>query len=166
MIDIGKNVPEIVNAVIEIPKGSGIKYEYDEKSGMIKVDRFLFTSMVYPFNYGFIPGTRDEDGDPIDILVICDPISPGVFIEAKPIGVLNMDDENGKDYKIIAVPKEKVDPVNGKLNDVKDLDEFTKKKIEHFFTRYKELEPGKWVKIAGWDGPDKAKEIIKKCIES
>ncbi|MEM3791195.1 MAG: inorganic diphosphatase [Candidatus Micrarchaeaceae archaeon] len=165
MIGIGKDAPEAINVFIEIPAGSSVKYEYDASTGLLKVDRFLFTSMVYPFNYGYIPATIDEDGDPLDALVISESVVPGTYIEAVPIGALIMEDENGKDYKIVAVPKEKVDPVNGKLKDISELPEYTKKRIEHFFSRYKELEPGKWVKVSGWEGKEKAKEIINKCIK-
>lgn len=165
-MDAGKNAPELVNVLIEIPMGSDVKYEYDKKNNIIKVDRFLYTSMSYPFNYGYVPATLEEDGDPVDIMVLSQKsVVPGSLMEAKPIGVLLMEDEAGVDSKLIAVPKEKVDPIYGKLNDVEDIDEITKKKIKHFFERYKELEPGKWVKITGWDNAEKAKNIILEAIK-
>jgi inorganic pyrophosphatase len=162
----GSKAPDLVNMFIEIPMNSSVKYELDEESCLVKVDRFLYTSMSYPFNYGFIPGTKSEDGDPIDLLLISrEPVMPGTIIEAKPIGVLVMQDEEGPDAKIIAVPKEKLDPIYGSWNDVKDIPDFLKKKISHFFEHYKELEPGKWVKVTGWEGVDKAKAEIMSAIK-
>ncbi|MCG3108413.1 Inorganic pyrophosphatase [Metallosphaera sp. J1] len=162
----GKKAPDIVNVLVEIPSGSNIKYEYDEEEGVIKVDRVLYTSMVYPFNYGFVPGTLEEDGDPIDVLVLTNyPLLPGTVIEARPVGVIHMKDEEGVDEKIIAVPKEKTDPTFARIKDVNDIDDATKNKIVHFFEHYKELEPGKWVKISGWGSASEAKEKIAKAIE-
>ncbi|MCE4608849.1 MAG: inorganic diphosphatase, partial [Desulfurococcales archaeon] len=129
-------------------------------------DRFLYTSMSYPFNYGFIPGTLEEDGDPVDILVISrEPVFPGSLIEVVPIAVLNMEDEEGLDWKIVAVPKPKLDPLYKDWTDVDSIPEALKNKIKHFFEHYKELEPGKWVKVKGWEGKEKALEIIRKAIE-
>jgi len=162
----GKDAPEIVNVLIEIPMGSSVKYEYDEEADIIRVDRFLYTSMVYPFNYGFVPGTLEEDGDPVDVLVLTSqPLLPGVVIEARPIGVLLMEDEEGPDSKIIAVPKDKLDPSFKSIKSVDDLPQAVRAKIKHFFEHYKELEPGKWTKVTGWQGPEEAKERIKKAIE-
>ncbi len=162
----GKKAPEIVNVVIEIPMNSYIKYEVDKETGVIKVDRILYTAMHYPFNYGFVPGTLEEDGDPVDVLVVgYEPLSPGVVIEAKPIGILEMEDEEGPDAKIVAVPKDKIDPRFKNINDINDLPEAIKNKIKHFFEHYKELEPGKWVKVTGWKGRNEALERIKKAIE-
>ncbi|MCH1771646.1 MULTISPECIES: inorganic diphosphatase [Metallosphaera] len=162
----GKKAPEIVNVLVEIPSGSNIKYEYDEEEGVIKVDRVLYTSMVYPFNYGFVPGTLEEDGDPIDVLVLTNyPLLPGTVIEVRPVGVVHMKDEEGVDEKIIAVPKEKTDPTFARIKDITDIDDATKNKIVHFFEHYKELEPGKWVKISGWGSASEAKEKIAKAIE-
>ena len=164
--DPGSKAPEEVNVVIEIPQGGGVKYEVDKETGMIMVDRILYTSMVYPFNYGFIPGTLEEDGDPVDVVVVShDPVVPGAVIKARPIGVLLMRDEEGPDAKIVAVPIDKIDPRFSWLRDVNDMPEALKKRIEHFFEHYKELEPGKWVKITGWEGAEKAKEIIKRAME-
>ncbi len=162
----GSKAPEIVNVLIEIPMNSSVKYEYDEEAGIIKVDRFLYTAMVYPFNYGFIPGTLEEDGDPVDVLVItAQPVLPGTVIEARPIGILLMEDEEGPDSKIIAVPKDKLDPQFKNIKDVNDLPEIIRERIKHFFEHYKELEPGKWVKVTGWKGAEDAKAKIKAAIE-
>ncbi|MEM1532839.1 MAG: inorganic diphosphatase [Desulfurococcaceae archaeon] len=162
----GSKAPQLVNVVIEIPQGSSIKYEVDEETGLVFVDRVLYTAMHYPFNYGFIPCTLEEDGDPVDVLVIThEPLHPGVVIEAKPIGLLEMEDEEGVDAKVIAVPKDKVDPRFKNLNDINDLSEVLKEKIKHFFEHYKELEPGKWVKVIGWRPKSEALARISKSIE-
>lgn len=162
----GKNAPEEVNVFIEIPQGSSIKYELDKESGVIMVDRFSYTAMFYPFNYGFVPGTTAEDGDPVDVLVISTyPVHPGTIIPSRPIGMLEMEDEEGIDTKILAVPTVKVDPFFAGIKDIGDIDETTKKKIQHFFNHYKELEPGKWVKTKNFLGKEKALEAIKKAIK-
>lgn len=165
-IPAGKNPPEEVNVFVEIPQGSSIKYELDKKSGVIMVDRFAYTAMFYPFNYGFIPNTLAEDGDPVDILVISTyAVHPGTVIPARPIGMLEMEDEAGIDTKILAVPTVKVDPFYANINDIADLDETTKEKIKHFFNHYKELEPGKWVKTKNFLGKEKAFEAINKALK-
>ncbi|MEO6509042.1 MAG: inorganic diphosphatase [Patescibacteria group bacterium] len=165
-LSAGKNVPEEVNVIIEIPQGSSIKYEVDKSSGVVMVDRFLFTAMFYPFNYGFVPQTMTDDGDPIDILVITSqPIAPGCGIAARPIGMLEMEDEEGIDTKIIAVPTEKIDPMYGKITRIEDLDDTIKQKIQHFFNHYKELEPGKWIKTRDFLPKEKAFEEIKKSMK-
>jgi len=162
----GKNPPEDIYVVVEIPMNSNIKYEIDKETGMIFVDRILYTSMVYPFNYGFIPSTLEEDGDPVDVLVLgYEPVHPGTIIPAKPIGLLIMEDEEGPDSKVIAVPKTKIDPRWENINSIQDLPDALKNKIRHFFEHYKELEPGKWVKIKEWKGPDEAKRKIVEAIE-
>lgn len=162
----GKNPPEEINVLIEIPQGSAIKYEMDKVSGFIMVDRFNYTAMSYPFNYGFIPGTSAEDGDPVDVLVISSyAVSPGTVIAARPIGMLEMEDEEGIDTKIIAVPTKKVDPFYSGLEDINNLDEMTKKKIQHFFNHYKELEPGKWVKTRNFLNKEKALEAVKTAMK-
>lgn len=165
----GKNPPEEINVFIEIPQGTSVKYELDKESGVIFVDRFNYTAMAYPFNYGFIPGTQAEDGDPIDVLVLSiQPVLPGTVIPSKPIGMLEMEDEEGIDTKILAVPSVKkiaIDPYYSKINDISDLDDATKNKIKHFFDHYKELEPGKWVKTKEFLGKDKAFEAIKKSLK-
>ncbi|MCL5440421.1 MAG: inorganic diphosphatase [Candidatus Marsarchaeota archaeon] len=163
--DAGKRAPDIVNVIIEIPKDGNVKYEYDMEKGLIKVDRVLYTSMVYPFNYGFVTGTLGEDGDPLDIVVLSNTaFFPGSFLEARPIGVLLMKDEEGVDSKIIATPTEKADHSFKHITDINDLDEAIKGKIGHFFSYYKTLEPGKWVEVTGWEGAEGAKLIIKRAI--
>lgn len=162
----GKNPPNDISVFIEIPQNGNIKYEVDEKTGMVTVDRFLYTSFVYPFNYGFIPNTKSEDGDPMDVLVITDrSIQPGVLIPCCPIGLLEMEDEEGIDTKIIAVPTKKVDPDYGVWTSISDVPESVKAKMKHFFEHYKELEPGKWVKIKEWQDRDVAYKAIQKGIE-
>jgi inorganic pyrophosphatase len=161
----GEKAPEVVNVVIEIPMNSGVKYELDKETGVLFVDRILYTSMVYPFNYGFIPGTLEEDGDPVDVLVISqDPLIPGCVIPVKPIGVLETQDEKGFDAKVVAVPADKIDPRFQNIRDIEDLPGALKQRIEHFFAHYKELEKGKWVKVLGWKGRDVALEKIRAAI--
>lgn len=165
-LEAGSDAPKKVNVFIEIPKGSNIKYEYDEKSGLVKVDRILHTSMNYPYNYGFVPGTLGEDGDPIDIMVVSTAsFAPGTYITAIPIAVLMMRDEEGVDSKIIAVPTEKVDPDFGVLKGMKDLNEHTRNMIGHFFSYYKSIEPGKWAKVEGWEDAAKAQSLINDAIK-
>jgi inorganic pyrophosphatase len=162
----GSKVPEEVNVVIEIPMNSGVKYELDKESGVLVVDRILYTSMVYPFNYGFIPGTLEEDGDPVDILVVSyDSLVPGSVIKARPVGVLETEDEKGRDAKIVAVPSDKTDPRFQGIRDVNDIPEAVRQRIEHFFQHYKELEKGKWVKIVGWKSRTEALERIRQAVE-
>lgn len=162
----GKNAPETVNVIIEIPRGTNVKYEYDIENKIMKVDRILYTAMSYPFNYGFVPGTMGGDGDPLDIVVISNtPFSTGVLVEARPIGVLLTKDEEGIDSKVIAVAGKKIDPEYADVNDIADLPEALKKKIGHFYSYYKSIEPGKWVEIAGWKGAKDAKEEIRKAIK-
>ncbi len=162
----GEKAPEIVNAYIEIPMNSSVKYELDKDACVVRVDRFLYTSMSYPFNYGFVPGTLEEDGDPVDILVLSrQPLHPGVVIDVKPIAVLVTEDEKGLDNKIVAVPKSKIDPYYESYKDVDDIPTIIKNKIKHFFEHYKELEPGKWVKVKEWRSAEDAKNIIRRAIE-
>ncbi|MEM0000060.1 MAG: inorganic diphosphatase [Desulfurococcaceae archaeon] len=162
----GEKAPEEVNVLIEIPVGSGVKYEVDKETGVLFVDRVLYTSMVYPFNYGFIPGTLEEDGDPVDVLVVSyDPLIPGSVIRVKPVGVLETEDEKGFDAKVVAVPADKIDPRFQNIKDVADLPEAIKERIEHFFAHYKELERGKWVRVLGWKDRGAALEKIRKAIE-
>lgn len=165
-LSAGKNAPEEVNAFIEIPQGSSIKYELDKESGAVMVDRFGYTAMFYPFNYGFVPSTKAEDGDPTDVLVISTyAVHPGCVIPVRPIGMLEMEDEAGIDTKILAVPTKKVDPFYAGINDITDLDEATKNKIKHFFDHYKELEPNKWVKTKSFLPKAKALEAIKNSMK-
>ncbi len=166
-LSVGKNPPEEVNVFIEIPQGVSVKYELDKESGMIFVDRFLYTDMAYPFNYGFVPNTLSGDGDPVDVLVLSSkPVVPGVVIPSKPIGILEMEDEAGIDTKVIAVPTEKINPPFGKYNDVSELPQKLKDEIKYFFEHYKEKEPNKWVKIKNWVGREAAFEEIRKSIKS
>ncbi len=165
-LSAGKNPPEQINVFVEIPQGSSIKYEVDEETGAIMVDRFLYTAFSYPFNYGFIPGTKAKDGDPVDVLVLCDKVvQVGTVIPAVPIGMLEMEDEEGIDTKIIAVPTMKVDPDWGAYKDISEISQAIKDKMKHFFEHYKELEPGKWVKIKDWKGKQEAMEDIKKGLK-
>ncbi len=161
------NPEEAVNAVIEIPQGSNIKYEIDKASGAIFLDRILYGCNFYPANYGFIPNTLADDGDPIDILVLSSvSVTPGCVIKSKVIGVLVMEDESGKDEKILAVPTLKLDPEMGRIEKIEDLPEIVIQRIKHFFETYKDLEPRKWVKVTGYEGKEKAVEYIKKAIEN
>ena len=163
----GKDVPHDINVVIEIPQGSQVKYEIDKASGAVFVDRFLFTPMAYPAAYGFIPGTLADDGDPADAMVLAQvAIVPGAVIRARPIGMLKMEDESGQDEKIICVPHDKVHTIYKDIETVDQLPEITRLAIEHFFTRYKDLEPGKWVKVTGWASKEEAYEIIKASVKA
>jgi len=166
-IPAGKNPPEDIFVVVEIPQGSSIKYEVDKESGAVFVDRFLFTAMYYPFNYGFIPNTLADDGDPTDVLVISsEAVVPGSVIRCRPIGMLEMEDEAGIDTKIIAVPVSKLDRTFENIKDIKDLPEATLEKIKHFFEHYKELEKGKWVKVKDFKSVDEALKDIQRSIDS
>ncbi len=165
-IEIGKNPPEDVNVIIEVPVGGQpIKYEMDKEAGTLVVDRFLYTPMTYPGNYGFVPHTLSEDGDPIDVLV-CNtrPLVPGCVINVQPIGVLIMEDDGGQDEKVIAVPSPKLTRRYEGVHNYDDLPEITLNQIEHFFEHYKDLEPGKWVKIGGWRDATEAKRLIIEAI--
>ena len=155
-----------VAQIIEVPTGGEpVKYEFDKASGALFVDRFLYTPMRYPGNYGFVPHTLSDDGDPIDVLVAnTRPIIPGAVINVRPIGVLRMEDDGGGDEKIIAVPSPKLTQRYVHVKTVGDLPEITRQQIEHFFANYKDLEKGKWVKIEGWAGADAAREAITKSV--
>lgn len=166
-ISYGKKAPEEINVIIEITSNSHpVKYEIDKDSGALFVDRFIQASMNYPCNYGFVPNTLSDDGDPIDVLVVVDmPLVPGCVIPVRPIGVLLMEDESGFDEKILAVPTKKAHPFYKNINSYKDLPEIFIDKIEHFFKYYKALEKDKWVKITGWKDETIAKELIVAAIE-
>ncbi len=166
-VSIGKNPPEDVNVIIEVPVGGEpIKYELDKDSGTLFVDRFLYTPMRYPVNYGFVPHTLSDDGDPIDVMIASTrPIVPGAVMNVRPIGVLNMEDDGGVDEKILAVPSTKLTPRYERVLDVDDMPSITLKQIQHFFEHYKDLEPGKWVKVAGWGDREAAKIKIRESIE-
>lgn len=162
----GDNAPEEINVFVEIPQGSSIKYEVDKDSGLLFVDRFLHTAMSYPFNYGFVPQTDAEDGDAVDVLLISSmPVTPGSVVRARPIGMLEMEDEAGMDNKILAVPIKKIDPDYTDIEDITDISEHTKNKIKHFFENMKSLEKGKWVKLKNFLGKDAAMEEIRKCMK-
>ncbi len=166
-IAIGTNPPQDVNVIIEVPLGGQpIKYEMDKEAGTLVVDRFLYTPMAYPGNYGFVPHTLSEDGDPIDVLV-CNtrPLIPGCVINVRPIGVMLMEDNSGQDEKIIAVPSHKLTKRYDKVHNYTDMPEITLQQIEHFFEHYKDLEPGKWVKLGGWHGRETAERLILEAIE-
>jgi inorganic pyrophosphatase len=155
-----------INVVIEIPKGSNIKYEIDKDNGILFVDRKLFTAMFYPCNYGFIPSTLEGDGDPVDVLVIGEfVVLPLSIIKVIPVGVLLTEDEEGQDAKIIAIPISKIDPSFSSINDVNDIPDALKKQIEHFFAHYKELEGGKYVRITGWGNKEMAEKRITEAID-
>jgi inorganic pyrophosphatase len=166
-ISVGNNPPSEVNVVIEVPiGGEPIKYELHKEAGTLVVDRFLYTPMRYPGNYGFIPHTLSEDGDPCDVLVAnTRPIVPGAVIAVRPVGVLLMTDEAGGDEKIVAVPTTKLTQRYDHVKDYTDLPEITWRQIEHFFSHYKDLEPGKWVRFSGWGKADDAKRLIVEAIE-
>ncbi|MDF2965463.1 MAG: inorganic pyrophosphatase [Rickettsiaceae bacterium] len=165
-ISIGKNPPEEVNVIIEIPRNTiGVKYEIDKESGAVFVDRYMHTTMSYPLNYGFIPHTLSNDGDPTDVLVVSEHIVvPGAVIKCRPIGVLMMEDESGFDEKILAVPVTKLDPAMEKIQSINDISPFLRDKITHFFENYKKLEKNKWVKVTGWEDAPKAKSLITEAI--
>src|SRR3978361_1558573 len=166
-IPIGKNPPDDLNVIIEVPLGGEpIKYEMDKESGALFVDRFLYTPMRYPGNYGFIPHTLSGDGDPCDVLVAnTRAIVPGAVMSCRPVGVLLMEDEGGLDEKIIAVPSSKLTQRYDKVKTYSDLPEITLQQIQHFFEHYKDLEPGKWVKVLRWGDAAAAHQLILEGIE-
>jgi inorganic pyrophosphatase len=167
-VPIGKNPPHDINVIIEVPLGGEpIKYEMDKAAGAMYVDRFLYTSMRYPGNYGFVPHTLSDDGDPIDVVVVnTRAIIPGAIMNCRPIAVLKMQDESGHDEKIIAVPSHKLTKRYDKVKSHTDLPDITLHQIEHFFEHYKDLEPGKWVKVIGWGDAEEAKTMILAAIEA
>jgi inorganic pyrophosphatase len=165
-VPAGKDVPEDIYVAIEIPANADpVKYEIDKDSNAIFVDRFMATPMFYPANYGYIPNTLSEDGDPLDVLVVTPyPVVPGSVIRCRAVGVLNMTDEAGKDAKLVAVPHSKLTRLYDDVKEITDLPELLLAQIKHFFEHYKELEVGKWVKVDGWDGADAAKKEILKSV--
>ena len=166
-IRTGKNPPDDVNVVIEVPiGGEPIKYEMDKEAGTLVVDRFLYTAMRYPGNYGFIPHTLSGDGDPVDVLVVGQvPVMPGAVMRSRPVGVLVMEDEAGEDEKILAVPVDKLYPYFTDVTTYTDLPEILLEQIAHFFTHYKDLEKGKWSRILRWGAPDEAARMIMSGVE-
>ncbi|MFO1127587.1 MAG: inorganic diphosphatase [Rhodospirillales bacterium] len=162
-IGVGSNPPYDVNVLIEISMGGNpVKYELDKASGAIFVDRFLHTAMYYPFNYGFIPHTLSEDGDPVDAAVISQvAVSPGVIIRSRPVGVLIMEDEKGIDEKILCVPVDELHPYFANVSSYRELPQILCEQVTHFFDHYKDLEKGKWVKVQRWGEPDEAFQLIR-----
>ncbi|MEP6873217.1 MAG: inorganic diphosphatase [Burkholderiales bacterium] len=158
----GAKAPDEFNVIIEIPMNADpIKYEVDKASGALFVDRFMTTAMHYPCNYGYIPQTLSDDGDPVDVLVITPfALTPGVVVTCRPIGVLLMEDEAGGDAKVLAVPIDKILPIYTHWQKPEDINQMRLKAIQHFFEHYKDLEEGKWVKVQGWEGPESAKKEI------
>jgi len=165
-ISIGVDPPREVNVIIEVPVGGEpIKYEMDKEAGTLVVDRFLYTAMRYPGNYGFIPHTLSNDGDPCDVLIAnTRAIVPGAVMSVRPVGVLLMEDEAGGDEKIIAVPSTKLTRRYAGIKTTGDLPEITLQQIQHFFEHYKDLEPGKWVKVLRWGSPEDAYKLIEEGI--
>jgi inorganic pyrophosphatase len=163
----GKKAPDFFNVIIEIPMNADpIKYEVDKETGAMFVDRFMGTAMHYPCNYGYIPKTISDDGDPVDALVITPfPLNPGVVVSCRPIGVLMMDDEAGGDAKLLAVPEDRILSIYTHWQKPEDMNELRLNQIQHFFEHYKDLEKGKWVKIKGWEGPEAAKKEILDGIQ-
>lgn len=166
-INPGKDVPHDINVIIEIPtQGDPVKYEVDKDSGLLAVDRFMATAMYYPCNYGYVPCTLSEDGDPVDVLVVTPtPLLSGSVIRCRPIGLLQMVDEHGPDAKILAVPIDKLTTLYKNVKSHEDMPPQLLAMIRHFFEHYKDLEAGKWVKIEGWHGPEVAKTEIASSVE-
>ncbi|MFT4256705.1 MAG: inorganic diphosphatase [Pseudoxanthomonas sp.] len=167
-VPTGKNPPDEINVIIEIPKDSEpVKYEVDKESGAIFVDRILSTPMRYPCNYGYIPGTLGGDGDPLDVLVVLPlPLIPGSVIRCRPVGVLKMTDEAGSDEKLLAVPASKIFHGYSHINDIEQVSPHWLERLGHFFEHYKDLEKGKWVKIDGWENAATAKQIVEEGIKA
>ena len=166
-VSIGDNPPREVNVIIEVPlRSDPIKYEFDKDAGAIVVDRFLYTSMFYPCNYGFVPHTLSDDGDPVDVMVVGRmPVQPGAILAVRVIGMLDLEDEAGGDEKILAVPAPKITKLYEKVNSYEDLPEIDLQRLQHFFEHYKDLEPDKWVKVGGWRDADHAARIVEESIK-
>ena len=168
LVDAGRDLANDFNVIIEIPMHADpIKYEVDKATGALFVDRFVSTAMHYPCNYGYVPQTLSDDGDPVDVLVITPfALMPGVVVRVRPIGILKMTDEAGGDTKLLAVPIDKLTPLYRHIETVRDLPELTISQITHFFQHYKDLEPGKWVKIDGWGSPEEAKAEVRQGVKA
>ena len=166
-ISAGKSVPDDINVIIEIPQNADpVKYEVDKESGALIVDRFMFTAMHYPCNYGFVPHTLCGDGDPADVLVIAPfGLIPGSVVRCRPVGVLEMSDEAGEDAKIVAVPVSKLTPLYDRVQEPDDFPPMLKEQIGHFFEHYKDLEKGKWVRIDGWKGAEAARKELQDAVD-
>lgn len=165
-VGYGRDIPHDFNVIIEIPMAADpIKYEVDKETGALFVDRFMGTSMHYPCNYGYIPHTIADDGDPVDVLVITPfPVTVGAVVRCRPLGMLNMEDEAGGDAKLLAVPIDKILPIYRHWKKFSDINQDRLAQIQHFFEHYKDLEKGKWVKVLGWDGPEAAEKEIREGI--
>lgn len=165
-IPAGKSVPDDINVIIEIPQNADpVKYEVDKDSGALLVDRFMFTAMHYPCNYGFVPHTLCGDGDPADVLVVAPfGVVPGSVVRCRPVGVLEMSDEAGEDAKIVAVPVSKLTPLYDHVHEPSDLPPLLLEQIGHFFEHYKDLEKGKWVKVEGWKGAEAARKELTDAV--
>lgn len=165
-VPVGINPPQDINVIVEVPLGGDpVKYEFDKELGAIFVDRFLHTAMFYPCNYGFVPHTLADDGDPVDVLVAGPvPVVPGAVIRCRPVGVLVMEDEAGQDEKVLAVPVDKLHPYYTDVESYRQLPEILLEQIAHFFEHYKDLEPNKWVKINHWGDAEEAQGMIAKAI--
>lgn len=163
-VTIGDKAPQEINVVIEIPQGSAVKYEIDEETGNLEVDRFIGSASVYPFNYGFIPETLAHDGDALDVMVISSlPVDPESIITVKPVGLLEMEDEHGGDEKILAVPISEVDPFYAHIEKLEDIDLPTRERIKLFFKQYKEMEAERWSKVQNFQGKEEAIKAIEGC---
>ncbi|MEO0998360.1 MAG: inorganic diphosphatase [Pseudomonadota bacterium] len=161
-VDLGVDPPKDVNVIVEVPLGAEpVKYEFDKPSGALYVDRFLYSAMHYPCNYGFVPHTLADDGDPVDVMCVGNrPLVPGAVLGVRPVGVLMMEDEAGQDEKILAVPSRRLTQYYNTVEDYRDLPEILRTRISHFFENYKALEPDKWVRVVGWESREKAEELI------
>ncbi len=166
-VGYGRNMPNEINVVIEIPAHSEpVKYELDKTTGAMFVDRFMNTAMHYPCNYGYVPHTLSKDGDPVDVLVVTSyPLIPGSVIECRPVGVLKMTDESGDDAKVLAVPADKLSRLYRAVQDFRDMPQLLLEQIAHFFEHYKDLDEGKWVRVDGWGGVDQAKQEILNSVK-
>lgn len=165
-IGAGKKAPNEINVFVEIPQGSGVKYEFDEKMDAIEVDRFIGSASVYPFNYGFIPMTLADDGDAMDVMILSSmPVAPGSVMVCRPIGLLGMEDEHGVDTKILAVPAHSIDPFYTHIEDLKDVDASTQERIRLFFKQYKEMEAGRWSRVSNFGKRKAALAAIKGALD-
>ena len=163
----GRNLPNEINVIIEIPAHSDpVKYELDKETGAMFVDRFMNTAMHYPCNYGYVPNTLSNDGDPVDVLVVTSyPLIPGSVIQCRPVGVLKMTDESGDDAKVLAVPTDRLSRLYREVQDFRDMPQLLMEQIAHFFEHYKDLDEGKWVRVGGWGGVDEAKQEILNSVK-
>ncbi|MEK7103802.1 MAG: inorganic diphosphatase [Patescibacteria group bacterium] len=165
-VPAGKNIPQEINVIVEIAKGTQNKIEYDEEKGYMTLDRTLYSPLIYPFEYGFIPQTRSGDGDSLDaILLATNPTFPGCVVKARPVAVMFLEDEGGIDNKIIFAPTDKLNPRFKEVQGLESIPDHTKKEIQEFFEVIKRLEPNKWQKVSGWGSKEEAEKMIKEAIE-